>query len=204
MDEQPPRIHVRRARADADLDAALHLRWRGYRKYFADDQDPRDGFDEAPGCLILLAEDDAGTPLGTLRVLDRRLGPVELDRFIDLDALVPATRQPLGEVTRLSIPRHPHALWIKWALWKTVYRYGQAQGLRAIVLSVRPAAARAYRALDYEWLGAAGDYRHPELGGLPHQTFLCDLDTLHARYRASAHPMYRFGFLTAHPELRFD
>ena len=196
-------IHVRRAVSGEDLERALEVRWRGYQKYFDRRESVRDVFDEQENATVLLASRPDGTAIGTLRILDRRKGSIELDSFLDIDRLLPRERQPVAEATRFAVPLGPDSRWIKLALWKAYYRYCWHEGLATMLIAVRNSAARDYRSLLFESLGEGGCFLHPTLGAKSHETFAFDVPGGPARYKTAQHPFYAFFVEQEHPQISF-
>ena len=81
-------IIVREVRTPEDQKKAQQLRNRGYRMYFGADPASSDDEKMKPNETTYLAVDKLDNPLGTIRVLDRRKGEIELDHFLDVDALL--------------------------------------------------------------------------------------------------------------------
>ena len=75
---------VRRARTQDDFLKVFDLRWEGYKKYFKSKDEIVDELDFSQNCTLLLAEDEYHNAIGTLRILDRRFGTVELDKYVEL------------------------------------------------------------------------------------------------------------------------
>lgn len=196
-------LRVRRALNDADRQAVLAVRWQGYRKYGCANGLVAEGIDSSPGAVLLLATDENDTPVGTLRILDRRHGPIELDGFLPVDALIPAARQPIAEATRFSVPPSPASHCVKLVLWKAYYRYAAATGICTMLVAVRPSAARDYKRLLFENLGPSGTFAHAQLGGLAHETWAFDVHTGPQRYRNIGHPFYEFFVEREHPAITF-
>ena len=88
-------IRLRVVKTEEDWERALEVRWQGYGKYVYNGGCKYDSLDEldfAPNSSVCIAEDENGNALGTARYLDRRYGKIELDKFIDVDKLLPAQR----------------------------------------------------------------------------------------------------------------
>lgn len=165
------RIFINRATNQKDLAKVFDVRWKGYQKYCKRKSEIIDEYDFKPNATILLAEDENQNPIGTIRILDRRYGSIELDEFIDVDSILSRDERACVEPTRFSIPYHPQSKLIKMLLFKSVLLYCQENHINTIINSVRPSAARAYRFLLFEDVGLSGIYRHPLLGNLEHYTY---------------------------------
>lgn len=184
-----------------DLQVALQLRAEGYSKYGQGFDEP-DPADLRPGTKILIAWDEATRePVGTMRVLDSRYGTLELNDFVDLQRVLPASAWPAAEATRLSVPQHPRSMQIKAALWKSMWLYARQSGIQSMVISVRKGAARDYQRLMFEPVGPHADYVHPELGGTPHSTYMIHVPTSLERFQQARHPMAAF-FGADHANIR--
>lgn len=197
-------IQVRRARSTAELEKVYEVRYRGYAKYFSDPMQVKEPLDQTPGCVLLLAADAQGHALGTLRILDRRRGPIELDSYLDVDRLLPAERHPVAEATRYSVPANPASKWIKLALCKAYFQYCRETLSRTMLIWIRKCAEREYQRMLFERIDSNGGFSHPRLGSLPHQTWALDVQSAPARYRASAYPLYQLLYEAEHPNIRCD
>jgi len=125
-------IFVDKVTNKEDLDKALSVRSIGYQKYFANKTEISDNYDISFHCIILLATDPHGEPLGTIRLLDRRGGKIELDSFLNLDSLLPPDKHPVVEATRFCVPTHPSSKLIKQALWKAYYLYCRYNHIKSV------------------------------------------------------------------------
>ena len=184
-----PQILVREARTSDDRQKVFEVRWAGYQKYFGSREEVIDGYDYQNNVTLLLATDAVNRPMGTLRILDRAEGKLELDAFLDVDALVPRAERPCVEATRFTVPRHPRSREIKLALWKAFHEYAQAHGSQSMVIWATRSAARMYQALLFEDVGEVGAFTHPSLGNKLHRTFKVHLPTVEKRYHEDSHPL---------------
>lgn len=196
---------VHPVRTKKDSEAVQALRQRGYGgKYGLDELSLTDQLDSSPGCTLLVAKRLLGEPVGTLRLLDRRLGAIELDSFLQVDDLLNPNKHPVAEATRFCVPRCADSKWVKLALWKAFFLYCQNKGVKTMIISVRKNGARDYRHLLFENLGQAGAYTHPLLGSQAHETYAFDVASGPARYLASQHPLYHFFVTESHPQIAFE
>lgn len=197
-------IYVRRAQTCKELEKVFGVRWQGYKKYYSCKDDNLDNFDFSTQAILLLAEDENHNPVGTLRILDRRYGNIELDKFIDVDSLLSEEEKSCIEATRFSIPKHPDSKLIKHLLWKGALLYCQINRINTVIKSVRPCAARAYRALLFENVGPAGIYNHTLLGNLEHHTYKLNISkkrNVMKKYNCS---LYDFFFVEDHRNINVD
>ena len=185
-------FEVRVARTAEDREKALQVRARGYHMY------GNLGPEEAaakPNETTFLAVDQDDFPVGTLRVLDRRRGKIELDNFLDVDALLDEDEKPCAEATRFAIPKHPKGLIIKILLWKAYFSHCRALGIRTMLVSCRPLLARNYLFLLFEDIGPQGYYKHRHLKNKEHRTYKRDLTNLRELWCQAHHPLYNFMFV---------
>lgn len=197
-------VHVRRAVTADDLENVYAIRWHGYKKYFSEPDQVREALDTAPNARLLLATDRNGIAIGTMRILDRRLGAIELDQYLNVDSLLPVERHPAADGSRLSVPASEQSMFVKTALWKAYFHFCRDHGIRSMIASVRPAAARDYQRLMFEHLGPRGTYTYTRLGNKPHETWVLDVATAKLRYRDAGHPFYEFFHEWEHPNIRYD
>jgi len=170
------KIIVRRATNQEDMWKVFDVRWKGYKKYFDNKSEMIDAYDFEYNSTLLLAEDESGEAVGTMKILDRRCGRIELDDFVDIDSLVSSDGKSCVEATRFSIPMQKHSKLIKLLLWKTLVLYCQLNRINNLILSVRSeAVARDYTRLNFHNAGPLGVYTHEQLGNIEHQTYICDL-----------------------------
>lgn len=194
-------IRVRPARSQSELEQVYAVRYRGYAKYLHDPQSVREALDQSAACILLLATDVQDTPLGTMRLLDRRLGPIELDQYLDVDRLLPAAQQPVVEATRYSVPASPISKWVKLALCRAYFQYCHRSEAGSMLIWIRRSAEREYRRMLFEKV-PNGSFSHPQLGALPHETWRLDVPSAPARYRSEARLLYRLLYEETHPEIR--
>ena len=135
-------IVIRPAVTEDDLEKALDVRWRGYKKYGHSKAALWDEFDMSPNCTILLATDMSGEPVGTLRAVSRRGGPLEIEKYLDITRWLTPDELDCAEAARLSVPRHPCSELIKQSLWKGSVLYCLHRGIGTMVIWVKKAGVR--------------------------------------------------------------
>lgn len=160
-----------------------------------------DGYDLASNMTLLLAEDERRHPCGTLRILDRRFGDIELDEFLDVNSLLPENERLCIEASRFSIPPHPNAKLIKLLLWKALLLYCLGNGITTIVISIRPQSARLYRCLFFDDLGSSGIYCHSLLGNLEHHSYKHNIAEKRPVLKAKSPFLYNFLYEEYHPNI---
>ncbi|MGA1823798.1 MAG: N-acyl amino acid synthase FeeM domain-containing protein [bacterium] len=195
-------ISVRKVENKEDLLRLYNVRWKGYAKYFTSKEEIVDKCDFAPNVTLLIAEDGHRKPVGTLRILDREYGSIELDQFVDVDCLLPQGETRCAEVTRFSVPPHPQARLIKHLLWKAYLLYCMKNKINIMVMSGRPVVARAYRALLFDDLGPSGVYYHSKLGNLEHRCFICNISQKKEVLKRANRTLYDFFFKKHHPTIK--
>jgi N-acyl amino acid synthase FeeM len=194
-------IFVRKAENKEDLIRLFEVRWKGYSKYFNSREEIVDKFDFATNVTLLLAENDQHNTVGTLRILNRGYGSIELDEFVDVDSLLPEGEERCAEVTRFSIPTHPQAKSVKFLLWKAFLLYCLKNKINIILISGSPVVARAYRSLFFEEAGPSGIYYHRNLGNLEHRCFMCNIAQKSHILKEKNRPLYDFFFEEDHPNI---
>jgi hypothetical protein len=182
----------------------FHVRWEGYKKYFKSEEENMDEHDFSSETTLLLAEDRHHNPVGTMRILDRRYGSIELDKFVNLNSFLSEGERVCIEATRFSIPKHPQSKLIKLLLWKSLLLYCQINHIDTILMSVRPAAARSYQCLLFENVGPSGAYRHSLLKNLEHQTYKCNISDRKKVIKKVNWPLYHFFFIEDHSNINTD
>jgi hypothetical protein len=175
------------------LHQALSIRNAGYAMYFKakSAKSPRLLKNET----IYLALENDVTPVGTLRVLDERHGPIELEAFFKINSLLENWERPCAEATRFTVPnRHPQSLSIKLLLWISFFRYCEKRSIKTMLISSRPIYARQYTFLGFEDVGDIGQYQHPHLKNKIHRTFKLFLPAAKEKWIRTSHPLWNFFF----------
>ncbi|QTN31206.1 hypothetical protein HZ994_02300 [Akkermansiaceae bacterium] len=183
-----------------DWKEAMIVRQKGYRRYFSKVEEVIDCFDTADHSALLLARCPEGNPVGTIRVLDRSRGEIELDRFVDVEQVAGLDAGRMVEATRLSVPAGPWARMTKLLLWKAVMEHGRRVEARRLVVWVRKGAARDYRFLLFDKVPGELGFKHHTLGGHHHQILWTDLADVDERFEAAGHPLHGFMFRESHSE----
>jgi hypothetical protein len=196
-------IMVRKVASASDYKCAMILRHAGYKKYGLSLAQVEDHLDNSPNATILIAENNSHEPLGTMRILDRTSGPIELDSFIDVPLILKEKERSCAEGTRLSVPLSPLSGYTKFALWKAFHRYCLSFQVATMLIWVRAGTAKQYRTLLFDSVGPHGVFIHPTLGNKEHATYALDVVTAESRYRACKHPYYRAAFCIQQPKISF-
>jgi hypothetical protein len=197
-------IFTRRAKTPEDIEKVVDVRWTGYAKYFESRAAVLDRFDHDPNALLLLATDEHGRAIGTLRVLDGRRSEMEIEQFVNVREILPPHQLPCAEATRFSVPWTEKSRLVKLALWKAFYAYCTHHSINSMVIWVRPGARRDYEVLRFQPIERDGVFCHPLLGNSEHQTCVLDLTVAARLYKETNHRLYDFFCTTAHPNIRFD
>ena len=122
---------------------------------------------------MFLATDDQYNPLGTMRLLDKRTGKIELDEFIDTKSILPKKiHQSCVEATRFSVPMQERSKDIKISLYISYYLYCISTQAEAGIIWARKGAAKEYRWLQFESIGEQGKFRHDKLSRKEHETYI--------------------------------
>ncbi|SPD76521.1 hypothetical protein PITCH_A980035 [uncultured Desulfobacterium sp.] len=149
-------IFVFKARQAKSIEKVMDIRWSGYKKYQLERNSIEDIYDHQENCTLLLAEDSTGNAIGTIRVMNRIKGRIELDDFLDLDNILNETEIYCAEASRLSVPQGPKSKEVKLALWKAYHRYCLAHQITTMVIAARPGASRDYQKLLFKKVGGGG------------------------------------------------
>lgn len=190
----PSGISVRQAVSPADVEKVFDLRWQSYKKHFDARDEVVETRDSAINATLLLATNVCDRPLGTLRILDRGQGEIELDDFLDVDSLLSPIERPAVEASRFVVPRHPRAEDVLLALWRSFYHHSRAREARTMLIQARPGAARRYRRLGCQNAGPLGEFRHPRLGDLAYRTYKLFVPAAEFLYRRHEHELADFLF----------
>jgi hypothetical protein len=193
-----PSIFVRRAKTEEDFQKVIDIRWKGYKKYFANRDDVIDEFDSAKNAILFLATDENDEPIGTIRILDRQNGNIELDKYLNVEMLLSDSDLPCAEATRFSVPNNPCSSQIKLALWKAYYKYCNLNEIKTMIIWIRNSARRDYHRLFFENIGIKGNFKHPLLGNLEHQTLTLNVANAPVMYEKNNYELYNFFVLQNH------
>jgi len=157
-----------------------------------------DSKDFNPNATLLLAEDEQNNPVGSIRILDRRSGRIELDQFIEVNSLLSRDEMPCVEATRFSIPKHPNAGAIRFLLYKAFFLYCKNNQINTMLISVRRITSHNYRYFYFKHLGPAGIYHHPLMGNLEYHTYKCNIAETCKFLKLLNYQLYHFFCVKEH------
>lgn len=165
---------------------ALDIRRHVYIEEFGFDLGgggPADEFDARAYQLVVTTE--AGDPAASLRLLDNRARPFEIERFIDLAPHLARDWRP-AEITRLCIMapyrRITQSSFIHLVLLEAVLQLAGRLGITHVVASTRQELMGFYKYLLFEPYPDV-TYEHPEIGDALHTLMILDLAGLLERCR---------------------
>jgi hypothetical protein len=152
---------------------------------------PRDAFDDAAHFFLVLNE--GGEAVAAFRLIGPEQRPFDLDRLMDLNAIVPPGRRP-AIVGRLCI-RHDfrtvsRTMMLPLGMLKLACLYSTKHDISDLLLYTYPHLLRFYRGAFFRALDLTVE--HPDWGRV-HVMHL-DLVALAQRYAASDTPLARFLF----------
>ena len=189
---------IRKVQTKNDFKKVFDVRWKTYKRFFNKEDDLIDLNDFTPNVTLLLAEDEQNNPVGTIRILDRRSGRIELDQFIEINSLLSRSDMPCAEATRFSIPKHPKSAAIRFLLYKAFLLYCQNKGINTMLISVRRITSRNYRFFYFKHLGPAGIYNHPLMGNLEYHTYKCNISETCKFLKVINFQLYQFFCVKEH------
>jgi len=198
MDTQT-RFRVRTAKTREDLKKMYDVRWEGYRIYFSNRSEVIDECDFDPHCTLLIAEDENNNMVGTMRILDRRNGRLEIDDHIQLEAIFSEDELQCCEATRFSVPKQPDSKEIKWLLIKAIICYCQLNEVNYIIMSSRPELARDYLTMLFRDARDPGIYYHHDLGDTEHHSYILDIPNARDELKRSNPMLHDFFFVQESP-----
>jgi len=191
-------FYIRKANTQKDFKIAFDIRWRAYQRFFNKTDDLIELNDFQSNATLLIVEDNQNKPVGSMRILDRRYGKIELDRFVDIKSLIPRSELPCAEGSRLSIPNHPNSKVIRFLLYKAFYLYCKSNRIDTMLISVRRITARNYRYFYFKNVGPAGIFNHPHLGNLEYHTYKCNISETGKFLKIMNEPLYQFFSVKEH------
>jgi len=193
-------ITVRKALSAEDYQKVFECRLRGYGQYygFKNLHEVIDDHDLSPHCCLLLGENREGKPTGTIRIIDRRGGAIELDQFIDVEQVIKPNEHPCAEATRFSVPRGQskfRRLATKLLLNRAYYDYCKLNKIETMIMSLMAENQQFIqyfeRNLRFTDVGIEGRYYHTILAGKEHRTFKQKVSTGEENMAKSWHPICR-------------
>ena len=198
-------IRIKVAGTPDDRKKVKQLRSEGYKMYFGSRASKSEGEEDLkPNETTYLALDKLDNPVGTIRVLDRRKGDIELDHFLDVDNLLKKDEHPCAEATRFTISKHPQALVIKLLLWRAYLDYCRNNKIKTALISSRKILAKNYEFLLFKDLGKKGVYHHSHLRNKEHRTFKMNIPGMPNLWRQEKQPLYRFMFARQPKSIEID
>jgi hypothetical protein len=195
---------VRAVRNAEDLSKAVRIRHSAYARHvpdFAEKLVSPEATDEALGVVVLLAESKAdGSPLGTMRIQTNQYGPLGVEKSLELPDWLRS--HPLAEATRLGITLGHAGRLVKTALFKAFYEYCRQNGVKSMVVTGRIPIDRQYEQLMFKDVFSGKGYIPLlHVGNMPHRVMALDVEAVEPLWSASNHPLYKFFFLTQHPDI---
>ncbi|NQY15275.1 MAG: hypothetical protein HRT81_15660 [Henriciella sp.] len=195
-------IELKVVDSDADREHVRDLRFTGYKNVFDSPEDTWDEWDDKSGTHILLAEDASGAPIGTVRVIDSRIGLTEADTYTDAHRKQFPEETSFVEGARLVARGSVDIkkIVVQAALWKATFLYASEKGVDKILVWSKRGPDRGYKSLQFEEI-SGGEFSHPSLGNKPHKTYCLDTKQSRQIFFAMDHPLKEFFFLDHHPSL---
>jgi hypothetical protein len=197
-------IRVVRARSDADLEIVSNLRAAGFARIASDNARQVEWIDEtdrSPGVFSLIGYDPNDQPVATMRVQDERQAPLELRKFVPIDALLTSTDRPAAQFARLSVVKSMQATEAMFGLFKAAWSWCRDEGLRSIVIATPPWSKPIYDFMFFEHLGPDGEFAHEFAGGANHVVMKLPVQAAETIWRRGQSPLCKEFFDTAHPQL---
>ena len=167
------RVHTRH-----EYERVLHLRARGPGHHTDDPAFYRDDRDFADNALVLITADLQGEDLGTMRIMNRNTGPVELDDYLDVNRALQTTEQGMAEATRFVVPDHPRRREVELALLKAYYRYCRFHGIHMALISAAADPGRQWREPLFREGEACGLYRKGGNSPMEDYTRMLDMEAI--------------------------
>lgn len=203
VERLPFRLRV--AAAD-ELMAVARLRAAAYGKHLpalATHLLQPEAADFEPGNEVFVAVSKLdGSILGTIRTHSNLFKPLPLEASMDLPAHFQGRR--LIEATRLSVPGNLQASLVRNALFKAFFQYSLAQGADWMLAAGRQPVDRLYAAMLWRDVDGLGNlYPMAHAAGVPHRVMCMAPAEAESTWRAANHPLFRFAFLTVHPDIDF-
>jgi hypothetical protein len=197
-------IVVQRASTPEHFEIVAGLRAAGFGRVTTEKAQNASWIDEAdraPGVFSLIGYGGDHVPVATLRIHDGRTAPLELGKFVPIDALLQPADKPVAQFSRLSVAKSPNATAAMFGLFKAAWRWCLAEEIATIVIATPPWSRLIYDFLLFEPLGPEGEFRHAFAGGAPHVVMKSSVPTVEAHWRAAHHPLWNQICNIRHPNL---
>lgn len=196
---------IRPIRNQDDFQKALDVRYSAYARHmplFADALRTPESDDMEDDVMILLAESKLdGSPLGTARIQNNLLRPLNLEQSVDLPHWLKGKR--LAEARRLAVAPGSAGRLVKMALIKACLLYSMEHELQWSVLAARPPLDRSYEKLLFRDLLDGDTFIPlPRDNNVAHRVLGLDMEQLENTYTQAQHPLLDFFCHTAHPDIR--
>lgn len=159
-------LSVARVSNDREFYECLQLRYQGYG-CFLQVADAEDSADCQENCVILIARDiHSKLAVGTIRLLDARNGPIELDRFFDVaDADV---GRSFVEASRFATEKGRVGAAAKLLLSKAAFLYVEKEGLEKVIIGTKPSYESFYLSIGFRRTSPERTFSLPLLGNAEH------------------------------------
>ncbi|WP_345817778.1 hypothetical protein AAGS40_29635 (plasmid) [Paraburkholderia sp. PREW-6R] len=194
---------IRIVQSQAELLKAVEMRRLAYGRHlpeFASTFVPEE-LDQRPGTVVLIAESKLdGGPLGTMRIQTNLYEPLALERSIELPGWLKSCR--LAEATRLGVAGGTVGRLVKVALCKALFMYCEIRRLDWMVITARSPLDREYEKMLFNDVSGKKEFfPMTHVGGMPHRLMAKQVAFARERWQQASHPLYRFFFLTEHPDI---
>lgn len=194
---------IRTVRGEADLLKAIEMRKSAYGRHlpqFAEGMGAEE-VDRAPGTVILLAESKLdGRPLGTMRIQTNLYAPLAVEQSTLLPERLRNCR--LAEATRLGVGGGGMGRLVKVSLCKALFMYCEVMRLDWMIITARAPLDREYERMLFDDIGGRKEFfPMAHVGGIPHRLMAKSVTLARERWEQARHPLYRFVFLTEHPDI---
>ncbi|MBC7513886.1 MAG: hypothetical protein H7234_05550 [Herminiimonas sp.] len=195
---------VRIVRNEVDLWKAVQIRHAAYARHvptLAQSLTAPEPPDMQPGVVVLLAESKVdGSPLGTMRIQTNLHRQLPLEQSVELPSWMEGKR--MAEATRLGVTEARIGRVVKTVLFKAFYQYCERNRIEWMVVAGRAPIDRQYERLMFdEVFPGTGYVPLLHAANMPHRIMSFNVQTAEARWRAAAHPLFRFVCRTEHQDI---
>lgn len=198
-------IRVRRAITGADFTLVADLRRTSApRQAIRPVGEWLDALDYSLRTFCLIAYDDAGEPVATMRIQDGLASELEMARIIPLDAILTAAQMPVVQLDRFGMAGVTRGIDAMAALLKAIWVWCLECEVKNMLVAAPTWLKPLCESLTFEPVGKPETLPEIYTGGVWHTAMILPVRRLIDTWATERHPFAEQFLRTAHPELMFD
>lgn len=195
------KVRIFAVKDDLSFEQCMLVRWKGLCASVSSPEACEDVIDKAKQTTLFLAQDRELGPLGSVRVVNRQFGELELERYCDLEKYLGEHWTRCTEVTRFAVLPGPKQEEIRRLLWKAVWLYSVKYQVRYILKACPELALDRVKSLGFEPLPDEASFVHPCFQDELLRLCVNDMEGIRGRFESVNHPLYHFLFEENHTQI---